>query len=373
MDAPKRLPRAKAINYEPIIRRLMVGRDKEGAIEMIKKAVPANDLNRVGQAMKTLRTKLSRCPEYEDLYFRNKLLKLSLDPEWIPEDRAKLEALLTLPAHKTRFAQTRSGYFKSLELKKRLSEIRIFDPMYYEFLPDGEIAEAMAQHRRNRAATSHQHGMQDQEKYQYTETEIDSMIQWAHDFCLREDLDWTVRKNSLNMLEALCILTGRRKWELCNTLRMRSSPDSDYQAIVWGICKVTSGDDPERPIPLLAPIDVITKGINKLRRYPHTYGSYKQGRISRKFSKMGHTFFRDVYTQRAYRDRFINKFHPHPCSKLWWCSQALSETLSVYCEHYATTVINEPNPGNKLDIQVGPSELAYSPGGSPEYVFQDPL
>ena len=333
------LPKPKRIRYAPILRKLMEDRDKDGAIAMIQEASGTTHGFHMVNFMKHVRERIAKDPRYLNPRCVHELLEIIKSPSTSTEDRKKLSNILETPA-KLRWMQVRKGCLEGPETFQKVCEIMVFDPMYYEFMPTPEMQQQCSNYRDTLIKINHQHKHKKQEEYSYTESEVDEMVQWASEFCLRDDLDWTVRKNSLNMLEALCLLTGRRKWELCKTLQMRSSPDSDYQALVWGICKDIKSGQTERPIPLLAPIATIACGINKLRRFPHQKGNYLQGRISRRFPKMSHTFFRNIYTERTYRDRHINQFHPEPCSKLWWCSQALCDTLKTYCEHYATATVN---------------------------------
>lgn len=316
--------------------------------------------------------------------------RIAKDPQWVnprcydeirgltincqdQDDIALIQRLLTEGARKIRWAQVVKGVFKSPGLQQRFAAIRVFDPMYYEFEPTDQMLYENKAYRETLMKSNHTHKHKtDTKQYVYNETEINEMVQWATDFCLREDVDWTIRRNSLNMLEALCLLTGRRKWELCKTLQMRSSPNSDYQAIVWGLTKNIKSGHEERPIPLLAPIANIAAGINKLRRFAHISGQYYQAKSSRHFPVMGHTMFRNIYCEKAFRDRHINKFHPNSCSKLWWCSQALCDTLSAYSERYATALVDEPANPSDGDEQLSPNpSLASSSGGSSEHVFED--
>lgn len=350
-------PKPKRIRYAPIIKKLMEDRDKEGAIQMIKEASGTSHGYYMCTFMKHVRERVAKDPKYVNPSCVHQLLEIIKDPSTSTEDRKILSNILETPS-KIRWLQVRKGALESVATFEKVCAIRVFDPIYYEFIPTDEMQSEYTTVRQGLVKSNHQHLHKKQDKYSYTEQEVDEMIKWASDFCLRDDLDWTIRKNSLNMLEALSLLTGRRKWELCKTLQMRSSYVSDYQAMVWGICKDISTGNKERPIPLLAPIATIACGINKLRKYQHTKGVYQQGRISRKFPKMSHTFFRNIYTERAYRDRAVSGFHPEPCSKLWWCSQALCDTLKTYCEHYATATINHASSPEQQSPESGERESA---------------
>lgn len=350
-------PKPRRVRYAPIIKKLMEDRDHQGAIEMIKKASGTSHGYYLCAFIKHVRERIAKDPRYVNPACVHQLLQIIKDPSTTTNDRKKLSDILDTPS-KIRWLQVRKGSLESASTFEKVRAIQVFDRMYYELAPDeAMLAECIAAKAHIRKS-NHQHSHKKQANYAYTEQEVDEMVQWASNFCLRDDLDWTLRKNSLNMLEALSLLTGRRKWELCKTLQMRSSPDSDYQAIIWGICKDIASGNKERSIPLLAPIATIACGINKLRKYSHTKGVYQQGRISRKFPKMSHTFARNIYTERAYRDRAVNRFHTQPCSKLWWCSQALCDSLTTYCEHYATATISHATSPEQRSPESGERESA---------------
>jgi hypothetical protein len=294
------------------------------------------------------------------------------------QDRMKLAEIVESP-HKIRWAQTQRGVFQDLEVRKRLNDIRVYDSMYYDFMPSDEMINEFANYKRMLVSHNHRHAHKAVERYNFTEDEVDQMIQQAIMLCETENLDWTKRKNSLNLLEACCLLTGRRKWELCSTLQMRSSYVSDYQAIVSGITKDLKSGNEERAIPLLAPIATVAKGIVKLRRYAHKFGDYYQTKKSKIFPKMTHTTFRDLYCKRAWKNREINLFMPENCSEIFWCSQALCDNLSSYAMHYTTAVIHHGEPGvpdhrelqRELEFERQDAEMANSSGGSSDDVCQD--
>lgn len=364
------LPKPKRVLYAPVLKRLMVDRDKEGAMEMLRQMSGSSHGYHMCNFMGHVRERIAKDPQWVNPRCYDEIRGLTINCQ-DQDDVALIERLLKEGARKIRWAQVVKGMFKTPGLQQRFAAIRVFDPMYYEFEPTDEMHDEKNIYKRCLLKSNHTHEHKTETKqYVYTDAEIDEMVQRASDFCVREDVDWTVRRNSLNMLEALCLLTGRRKWELCKTLQMRSSSASDYQAIVWGITKSLKSGHEERPIPLLAPIANIAAGINKLRRFTHISGKYHQAKSSRQFPKMGHTMFRTIYCEKAFRDRNINKFHPNACSKLWWCSQALCDTLGAYSERYATALVDEPADTSDGDQQLSPS-VASSSGGSSEHVFED--
>lgn len=366
----------------------MVEKDPEGAIALVLEAAKLHDrpASKAAQVIGGLRGRILRNKDYRRQEGFDQLHRLAEDPKIDSLDAKVLRSFEHYPLHRLRWAQcNRKKLLTTDYAREEFNKIHFIDPVFADFKVPPAIMEAHSEYRQSLILKNHQHDHKEAAKYSYSEQEVDEMIQWAKDFCENDELDFTVRKNSLNMLEACCILTGRRKWELCNTLEMRSSYVSDYQAIVSGIAKDFSRQNLERPIPLLAPIATVAKGIVKLRKYKHVMGDYCQSMKSKRFPKLSHTMYRDIYCKRAWRDRAINQFMPQQCSEIYWCSQALCDTLNVFTSHYATAVIHHGEPGQpdhrdiQLQLEHKPNfhrqqaEVADSSSGSSDDVCEDSL
>ena len=183
--------------------------------------------------------------------------------------------------------------------------------------------------------------------------ELDSMIERAITFIRDDSVDTThVKANVLRTVEALCLLTGRRKWEIVNTLRIRSVDGEPYQARIEGLCK-SKDRGQSIVIPLLAPIDVIITGLVKVRRFE---GSIKHGSYTVKsiFGKsISHTMFRDLYATAAYDRRFVENHFELDVGPAMFRANALGISLTVASSHYntlttdihggSTSVIGKPN------------------------------
>lgn len=372
LDKPKR------IRYAPVIKKLMEDRDKDGAIAMLQEMSGSSHAFHITNFMKHVRERIAKDERYINPKCVHELMLIMKTPSLHEQDRQKLAEIAQSP-RLIRWAQVRKGIFLDYSVHERLCKIQVFDPMYYEFMPSPEMQTQLNEYKQSTIIDNHRHSRSNVERYNFTETEIDDMIKQAQALCENEELDWSRRKNSLNLLEACCLLTGRRKWELCSTLQMRSSYVSDYQAVVSGIAKDLKSGKEERVIPLLAPIATVAKGVVKLRRYAHKFGDYYQAKKSKIFPKMTHTTFRDIYCKRAWRDRAINQFMPENCSEMFWCSQALCDNLTSYAMHYTTAVIHHGEPGvpdhrelqRELELERRAEEMADSSGGSSDDVCQD--
>jgi hypothetical protein len=377
--APSTLAKPRRIRYAPVMKKLMEDRDKEGAIAMLIELSGSSHAYHISNFMKHVRERIARDERYVNKGCIHQVMELMKTPGLNEQDRMKLAEIVESP-RKIRWAQVRKGIFLDYSVHERLCQIQVFDPMYYDFVPSPEMQTQLNEYKQSTIIDNHRHSRKTVERYNFTNQEMNEMIQRAISLCENEQLDWTKRKNSLNVLEACALLTGRRKWELCKTLEMRSSPVSDYQAIVSGISKDLKSGKEERAIPLLAPIATVAKGIVKLRRYAHKFGDYYQSKKSKIFPKLTHTTFRDLYCKRAWRDRAVNLFMPDNCSEVFWCSQALCDNLSTYAMHYTTAVIHHGEPGvpdhrdlqrdlerERLELEQQ-EEMADSSGGSSDNV-----
>ena len=179
-----------------------------------------------------------------------------------------------------------------------------------------------------------------------TKDELNAMIEKAIAYIQDESVETTHTKaNMLRTVEALCLLTGRRKWEIISTLKIRSVENEPFQARMEGLCKANIE---AIIIPLLAPIDVIIAGLVKVRRFE---GTVHPGRYTVKsiFGKsISHTMFRDLYATAAYDRRKTENHFQLDAGPAMYRALALGISLTVASSHYnvLTTENDEPTlPG----------------------------
>jgi hypothetical protein len=336
MDAKRKL-----VITAPIIKRLMVENDPEGAIQMVMEQTQGDSSTRIYSVFRNIRNRIMRREENRD---KKAYTELCLLASMESTDKDFLQEVLAYPLHKILWAQNTNGLFRDQVMEDRFRKLEFLGSNFKAFKCPTYVSVKNKEETFQSILSSHRHEQKPLKHYNYLQSDVDSMIEWATSMCLNTDLKWSSRSNSLRLLEALCLLTGRRKWELCKTLQIKSCPDSDYKALVWGIQKSFKEGHLKREIPLLAPLNVIVKGLFNLRQYPHKQGSYALPKKYRKFPNCNHTFFRDIYCKQAYKNRAINKFlDGSSCSELFWCSEALGDVLITYVKHYATVVIEQDN------------------------------
>lgn len=350
--------------------------DVEGAINHIL-GIAGNDRPlRIVKAFDAVRTRILKTDKYRCPVGNQELIRLRDLPTTSEKDKARMNEIIKSPVSRIRWAQSHYNLFEDSDLMRAFKEVRIIKDPFYDFKCPERIVVASALDKKRKIEEDHDHKTHKPEDYHFTMDEVDDYVKQAIEFC-ESDLDWSRRSNSLRLLEAIGLLTGRRKWEIASSLKIRSVPGFDYQAEVRGIGKKLFESD-WRKIPLLAPIDVVVAAISKARRHAHVQGSYCSGK--KLFPRLTHTRYRDIYCARAYRDRKENGFHPDSCSEIWWKKCALLSDLEQIANHYSTMVIDrdepEPEPDHKkqrLDSEPGEEEVADSTGGSSQHQQQDPL
>lgn len=329
-----------------IVHLLMEDNNPEAAVAMVLQIKAGLRPLQIRQAFESVRARVLGNESYKIPNARELLKQLFRDfPDMCERDQNLVRELAAGSLRQLRFAQNQYAPFLSSALNEAFKNMKFVKDPYYEFKTPEPILLASGEDLKQRIQEKHQHKIRKtKEDYHFAEEEIDDMIQVATDYC-KIDQNWKIKSNSLRLTEALGLLTGRRKWEILSTLKIRSVPDNLFQAEVSGLCK-RFRDDFWYKIPLLAPIDVIIMGLCKVRQYTsHTQGRYSSCKML--FPRLHHTSYRDIYTKRAYRDRHINKFHPDSCSELWWGTMALVSTLQTYTERYSTMIVDkEEEPDN---------------------------
>lgn len=290
----------------------------------------------------------------DDTYMRvegvAEILRLANDPDTNEVDKQRLMDLSGKTMRDMHFAiSQRSKYLTGEETMEKLREIKIVREPFSEFALPKEMWKAVMKEDKDRVSARNHYQKKNGEKVQINMTEADAMVKKATDY-ISSGADWGKRANGNRLLGALCLLTGRRRWELYHTLHMRCVPDNDYQAEVRGICKVHAHKAMQWiRIPLLAPYPLIVQGICQARKI--TGLTMYQIRSGNLFGKsMNHTTYRNLYTELAWRDRETkNKFRigDEACSPLYWRSYALGVTTNDVSDHYSIMSVNQDHePGN---------------------------
>lgn len=363
----------RVFDHKEMAARIMDDGDVDGAIKHVLGMLSGKDNKTKYSTFRNIRAHILRQEHYRSEEGYQQLREMAMRENLNPTDRSLLQTLLFKPLHFMRWAQVCKRYLSDYDLQQELQEIKIVKDPFYEFDCPGKIKKMSKEDEAVHVATNHQHARKPREHYLFSSEEIDDMVRIATDY-IKSEMDWTRKCNSSRLLECLSLLTGRRKWELCSTMKIKTVPNFPYQAEIAGIAKVIDykKSDIWFKIPLLAPIDVIIKGITNLRVFGHIMGKYGGG--SKLFPKMTHTHYRNVYADRAYEERQKNGFHAdESMSALEWRRSALVLDMRTYCERYATMITDAKDNERDLepDQQDKPRSLSGSACGSPQYDMHD--
>lgn len=347
---PVNLPQKK------LVLQIMEERDVSNAISYIHDFNSHKTPDKRFADFKNIRRLIQQNPAYHRKEAVEEILDISKEVE--EPDKTRLVKLSTMGYGVISMAQNRSSTFKFKETFEALKRVKLFKDPYYEFVTPDNIVEQYKNYKSENIIRAHNHQKKPKNNYTFSEVEIDAMIDQAVKY-INSEIDCSNKINSLKMMDCLSLLTGRRKWEIASTLQIKTSPNSDYQAYVRGLCKnplsSLNGDPEWVPIPLLAHISVITSGILKARIYKHESGKYAYR--NKIFPRMTHTEYRNIYQDRAYKDRHINKFLDGvSCSELAWKMQALCITLNTLTSHYSVLRIQDNESKPESDSSDGERE-----------------
>lgn len=328
-------------DHRQLIVQIMEDGDVEGAMAHILSITKGDLPKRRRAVFDNVRTKILKEEKYRNPEGYAQLEQLARRQDLNPTDRVKLQTLLFKPLHFIRWAQVHRCFLSDPYLQEELRNIRIVKDPFYEFDTPQNIKLMVSKSIQDGVMSNHSHKTRPRETYRYTNQEVDEMIQQAIDF-IGQDLQWSKKCNSLRLLECLCLLTGRRKWELCSTLKIRTVPTFEYQAEVQGLGKnlITKLDPVWNRIPLLAPISVVIRGITNLRLCFHSMGKYEGGK--KLFPRLNHTHYRNLYSEKCFELREINKFcEGDSCSKMEWQRRALHVTMAILADRYLTLLLTD--------------------------------
>lgn len=328
------------VNHKQVIELLMEQKKPKKAIEDLLLQTAGQSPKQIQRAFINIRAKILRTKRYKNNLEWQRLLQFCQEKEITESEDIHLLRNVIPNMTVSNFHWFQKVGFnscKSYQLFSELCEFRIMNDPFYDFDCPPDIKYASNVQHQQDIQTHNCHEKEDRTLYHLSQEEIEEMIQTAKSTINAENTNWDSRGNHIRLLEALCLVTGRRKWELCSTLQMRSSPVSDYQAEIQGVCKHMKKNNIWISIPLLLPIAEVAKGIVNLRRYTKIIkGRYNGPRLFKR--KMTHTHLRNVFADQAFRERetknlfYINDKSVGP---IMWKSLALAIKMKTAAEHYS--------------------------------------
>lgn len=328
-------------DHRRLILQIMDEGDAEGAIKKIVNMTQDDIPKKRAQVFQNIRAKILRNPIYHNLNAILELRALAVDND----EKDRILKLANLPIHNIHWAQTKRSFFKNEHTQQQFKQIQFMKPDFYKFdVPENIRVDAKESYEKE-VMKRHMHKTRKQEDYHFTESEIADMVKKASEY-IESDQNWNNVSKSLRLLDCLSLVSGRRKWELCNTLQVKTVHNQDYQAMIRGIGKTALSAIEYQEwyiIPLLIPIESFVKGISNLRKVKHEFGKYVYRNPI--FPKMRHTCYRDIFSSWAYKHREVNQFLAgESCSQLGWRSRSICVSVNTTGGSYSTLVIDEPEP-----------------------------
>jgi hypothetical protein len=335
--------RAPRLSHKALAQQIMKANDPQGAIKTILTTLKDQTSMQIARAFVNCRKTILRDPEYLNKHGYGRLVSLSIESGLPETDKIKLKDLLLKPLHYIHWAQSVRVYLSCPEANERFKAIRIVQDPFYEFVCPDHITFKATQDRTQDKIAHNKHEKRERTSYHFSIQEVGNMVEHAHTYILQSG-PCTLRKHYTQMLDALSLVSGRRKWELACTLKVKSVPNEKYQAMITGICKVFDFNEAWRAIPLLIPFDDFVGGLVKLRSYKRIeMGDYSGVKLF-KTRKMTHTHFRNVYLDISFRER-LSRNHfligDQSCGPSYWKSQALCTSVQDAAETYDVMCIDQ--------------------------------
>lgn len=319
---------------------------------------------RIYAQWKTIRGKVLKDPRCRSPSYEAALrpIRNILWAEGNEKDAAKIDVLLQGDMGlRVKIGDTKARYLDDEEMNDYLKEIPCLQDYIYDFKLPVRIVELAVSIASSRARQAQNHKLRARDTYSMTKAEFDAVHAKAKSI-LDETQQIDREKAFWDLAFALQIVSGRRLFEILVTLQYREGA-SDYQSRVTGIAKkqieiaMNGGEETEYDIPLTVPYVLFETAMKLVRSYRSyeginsvdfhdmtghnvaTAGSRCVGR------RLTHTQKRNLYMEKVYRDREINKFHvgEESCSRSQWFSYALCHNDQTVgpTDRYASMTIEE--------------------------------
>jgi len=270
------------------------------------------------------RATICRHPDkYCDPDYEHEMMILQADALPWENDFDKIGKIMTAPmGTRILFQQSRLSKYslQNESLNNRMKNIRVVKPEFYDFVLPESFTVAALQSKTQRRMNSQLHMHHERSYYNFTDLEVEEMIQKSVT-CLTNSSSENFR--IFNVLASLQIVTGRRKCELISTATIKLMPGEPFQMKISGFAKMDKVDvldiegNDERVVPLLCRYELVNHGINLLRKHIEMLGppGNHRRRLDLTQTKMFgrrlvHTQYRGVYIAAAFKNRKINNFYP---------------------------------------------------------------
>lgn len=225
-------------------------------------------------------------------------------------------------------------YLIDLETDMRLKQLKPMAPEYYEFVLPQDYIDAYVTHIRARDDTILNREAAPSEDYVMTKEERNRVVGIARGVIMSSYQPLQRTKDYVDLLNALMVVTGRRSYEVAQTMSMEPVEGFNYQANFSGLQKKSEAG----PKPILIAYPDVDRCLGLVRDY-RTYESNRaySSRMSSAIAvsakrlwgrKIAHSHKRNIYVDEGFDDREYNKFYPN-LVKQHWAGMALGHVVRL--------------------------------------------
>lgn len=342
-----------------IVNAIVKDRDPEKACKLLSDAYSVDQPISMYSTWSRVRQIISRDQAYRNKYYFYRIEQL-MKQEGLPqEDYLKLQDLKDSSLQYQHRVQSSSRKYLSNELyDKWLHHIPALIMPVYKFVLPMEVVSTRKAILTERAQLDQNHNRKEKFEYKCSDVQLQNWIEISK--ATVASIPVASSKQYYEVLVSLQLLTGRRNYEIINSIEMFPVIDNKYQARVTGILKRGTRDDEMDIIPLLEEYDILDHALKSLREFknmtgdPSAVNSRVGGNISkaslRLFNRrLTHTQKRNLYVECAWRERETNnKFYvgDNSCSRTVWVGKALGHKFKpvvTLSNRYDAIVIENEN------------------------------
>jgi hypothetical protein len=325
---------------ESLVDTVMNAKNVRRAKEMLMEAYPTEETADAGYGMwKSVRSYILSKEEYRNFFFFNQVQAL-VPKAPTRKDQLSLEALshCTL-AVQHNIIRRQSKYLDDEELDAVLKTLRPVANEFYEFTCPEEISSIANDNVLQRREDTLNRAIRPPEEYVVSHEDTLSILEK----CIQTVLETTTvstKNEYYKLVQALCVITGRRVNEIMKNVIMEPMPNA-YQAKVTGLSKKRSVTDIPVVIPLLMEYRDVKRALDAVRSFwdfsdvsnmdmNKRISRNSMNTIAKRFfgRKFDHTQKRNFYVEIAYRNRHENDFYPNTM-KSHWAQLALGQHVVV--------------------------------------------
>ena len=342
-----------------LIAAIVAAKDPDQATQLLTSSYSADQSISMYSTWSRVRQHIAKDPINRNKYYFYRLEQLMKHDGLPPEDFLKLESLKESPLYyQHRVQSSRRKYLSSDVHDKWLHLIPALIAPVYKFVLPETIVSTRKCILSQRAKMDQTHCRKIKSEYKCSDVQLQDWINISK--ATVASIPVVSTKQYYEVIVSLQLLTGRRNYEIINSLEIKPVIDNKYQAHVCGILKRGLKNEETDIIPINEEFVIIDHALRSLREFkrllgdPSAVNSQVGGSIAkaslRLFNrKLTHTQKRNLYVEVAWREREKkNKFcvGEESCSRTVWVGKALGHKFTpivTLSNRYDALVIENEN------------------------------